>query len=155
MDNRVASAPAMLVYCESVLFASTSDFTTMNTIDDGAAALLPVPTGQQQAGAGLGGLPLHAQALITGLRPARDALEHGVLLRLLEIGFLPGETVRVLARGAMGAGPIAVRLGQVTFALRQQEASMIQVQLHDGPAAAAQAAAPARSSTALATAKEL
>ena len=58
------------------------------------------------------------------------------MLRLLEIGFLPGETVRVVARGGVGGDPIAVRVGQVTFALRRQEASMVQVQRLDaaGPA---------------------
>lgn len=76
---------------------------------------------------GLNALPLHAQALVTGLLPAHDAQSHSVLLRLLEIGFLPGETVRVVARGGMGGDPMAVRVGQVTFALRHQEASMVQV----------------------------
>lgn len=107
----------------------------MKAMDHGAAALL-----HQRAGCststGLDALPLRAQALVTGLLPARDAQEHSVLLRLLEIGFLPGETVRVVARGGVGGDPIAVRVGQVTFALRRQEASMVQVQRLDaaGPA---------------------
>ncbi|WP_395458311.1 ferrous iron transport protein A [Acidovorax delafieldii] len=50
------------------------------------------------------------------------------MLRLLEIRFLPGETVQVVARGGWGGDPIAVRVGQATFALRRQEASMVQVQ---------------------------
>jgi ferrous iron transport protein A len=102
----------------------------MKAMDHGAAALL-----HQRAGCsvstGLDTLPLHAQALVTGLLPARDAQEHSVLLRLLEIGFLPGETVRVVARGGVGGDPIAVRVGQVTFALRRPEASMVQVQRLD------------------------
>ena len=102
----------------------------MKAMDHGAAALL-----HQRAGCststGLDALPLRAQALVTGLLPARDAQEHSVLLRLLEIGFLPGETVRVVARGGVGGDPIAVRVGQVTFALRRQEASMVQVQRLD------------------------
>ena len=40
--------------------------------------------------------PLHTRALITGLQPASDAQERAIVLRLLEIGFLPGEAVRVL-----------------------------------------------------------
>lgn len=98
----------------------------MKTMDEGAAALLRPRAGHSPS-TGLDVLPLHAQALVTGLLPARDAQEHSVLLRLLEIGFLPGETVRVVARGGMGGDPIAVRVGQVTFALRHQEASMVQV----------------------------
>jgi hypothetical protein len=45
-----------------------------------------------------------------------------------ESGFVPGETVQVLARGAWGGDPLAVRVGQATFALRHQEAAMVQVQ---------------------------
>nr|WP_298212577.1 FeoA domain-containing protein [Acidovorax sp.] len=95
-------------------------------MDHGAATLLHSRAGHP-ASIGMNTLPLHAQALVTELRPARDAQEHGVLLRLLEIGFLPGEAVRVVARGGVGGDPIAVRVGQVTFALRHQEASMVQV----------------------------
>ena len=102
----------------------------MKAMDHGAAALLRQRAGCS-ASTGLDALPLRAQALVTGLLPARDAQEHSVLLRLLEIGFLPGETVRVVARGGVGGDPIAVRVGQVTFALRRQEASMVQVQRLD------------------------
>ena len=99
----------------------------MKAMDHGAAALLHQRAGRS-ASTGLDTLPLRAQALVTGLLPARDAQEHSVLLRLLEIGFLPGETVRVVARGGLGAGPIAVRVGQATFALRRGEAALVQVQ---------------------------
>ena len=78
---------------------------------------------------GLDGLKSRTPALVTGLVPARDGREHSTLLRLLEIGFVPGETVQVLARGAWGGDPLAVRVGQATFALRQQEAAMVQVQV--------------------------
>lgn len=46
--------------------------------------------------------------------------------RLAEIGFLPGESVRVLRRVA-GGEPIAVRIGGSTFALRKHEAQCITV----------------------------
>jgi len=46
--------------------------------------------------------------------------------RLAELGFLPGERVRVLARALFG-DPIAVRLGSGTFALRRFEADCIQL----------------------------
>lgn len=47
--------------------------------------------------------------------------------RLTELGFLPGERVRVIAKGALGGEPIAVRVGTATFALRLAEAQCIQV----------------------------
>lgn len=46
---------------------------------------------------------------------------------LEEIGFLPGEAVRVMARGQPGADPLVVRIGQSTFALRRAEAECISV----------------------------
>ena len=63
------------------------------------------------------------------LLPAADAEESEVLLRLLEIGFLPGEPVRVMASGFPGGDPLAVRVGHTTFALRSREAALIRVQL--------------------------
>lgn len=50
-----------------------------------------------------------------------------LLRRLIEIGFLPGERVRIIARGALGGAPLAVRVGTSTFALRRHEARCIQV----------------------------
>jgi ferrous iron transport protein A len=47
--------------------------------------------------------------------------------RLAELGFLPGEAVRVVARGFLAREPIAVRVGTGTFALRLFEAACIRV----------------------------
>ena len=47
--------------------------------------------------------------------------------RLAELGFLPGEAVRIVARGLMAREPIAVRIGTGTFALRLFEAACIHV----------------------------
>lgn len=110
----------------------------MKTMHEGAAAALhpstqaATPTAASafpSAALGLDGLKVRTPALVTGLVPARDGREHSTLLRLLEIGFVPGEAVQVLARGAWGSNPLAVRVGQATFALRQQEAAMVQVQV--------------------------
>ncbi len=110
----------------------------MKIIHEGAsAALYPstqavTPTAASaftSAALGLDGLKIRTPALVAGLLPARDGREHSTLLRLLEIGFVPGESVQVLARGAWGGDPLAVRVGHATFALRQQEAAMVQVQM--------------------------
>lgn len=77
---------------------------------------------------GLHELPLRRQAQVLRLLPAADAEEGEVLLRLLEIGFLPGEPVRVMAAGFPGSDPLAVRVGHTTFALRSREAALIRVQ---------------------------
>ena len=47
--------------------------------------------------------------------------------RLAELGFLPGEAVRIVAKGLLAKAPIAVRIGTGTFALRLFEAACIRV----------------------------
>jgi ferrous iron transport protein A len=47
--------------------------------------------------------------------------------RLMELGFVPGERIRMLKRGLPG-GPVAVKVGQSTFALRRFEAALISIQ---------------------------
>jgi ferrous iron transport protein A len=47
--------------------------------------------------------------------------------RLAELGFLPGEAVRIVARGLMARAPLAVRIGTGTFALRLFEAACVRV----------------------------
>ena len=81
---------------------------------------------------GLHELPNRLPARVLRLMPAGDAEEREVLLRLLEIGFLPGEPVRIMARGFPGNDPLAVRVGHTTFALRSHEAALIRVSLADG-----------------------
>ncbi|HEX5786064.1 MAG TPA: FeoA domain-containing protein [Burkholderiaceae bacterium] len=71
--------------------------------------------------------PLQTDAQVASLATPADAEQAHTLLRLMEIGFLPGETVRPLARGSLGGDPLAVRVGRSTFALRKHEAALIQV----------------------------
>jgi ferrous iron transport protein A len=49
--------------------------------------------------------------------------------QLEDIGFLPGEQVTLLRKGLLKRGPYLVRIGASTFALRQSEACMIDVEL--------------------------
>lgn len=78
---------------------------------------------------GLDRLPPQVPARVVDLDPAATEQEQGLLLRLMEIGFLPGETVRIVATGFPGPDPLAVRVGQATFALRRHEASKVLVQV--------------------------
>ncbi len=78
----------------------------------------------------LADLPTGAQARVVSVTSPDDAsgsLELG--RRLAELGFLPGEAVRIVARGMMAREPIAVRIGTGTFALRLFEAACIRVAL--------------------------
>lgn len=47
--------------------------------------------------------------------------------RLKELGFVKGEPVKILHKGYFGGEPLAVRIGQSTFALRNFEAALIGV----------------------------
>ena len=71
-------------------------------------------------------LPLHAPAVVHQV--VTPAALSDWASWLAEIGFLPGESVRVIARGAVGGDPLVVRIGDSTFALRKAEAACVQVQ---------------------------
>jgi ferrous iron transport protein A len=68
------------------------------------------------------------QGLVAEVLPPAQSQDHELVLRLIEIGFLPGEKVRVIAVGHPGDDPIAVRLGATTFALRRFEAAFVRVE---------------------------
>lgn len=67
-------------------------------------------------------------AVVTALVAADGADQLALKIRLLELGFAPGEPVRVVAESFPSRDPIAVRLGNTTFALRRHEAALIQVE---------------------------
>ena len=76
----------------------------------------------------------HQAARVVDLVASPDgdgAGDDSLLLRLMEIGFLPGESVRIVATGFPGPDPLAVRIGQATFALRSHEAALVLVQLEE------------------------
>ena len=70
-------------------------------------------------------LPAQAPASVSSVTPPALAPEWRRWLE--EIGFLPGESVRVIARGVPGGDPLVVRVGDSTFALRRAEAACIAV----------------------------
>ena len=83
-------------------------------------------------------LPRHATGVVAGVRvappgstAAADPALERMALRLIEIGFVQGERLRVVAFGQPGDDPIGVRVGgrggSSTFALRRQEAGCIWV----------------------------
>jgi ferrous iron transport protein A len=72
-------------------------------------------------------LRLGARARVVSVAAADAATPVELGRRLAELGFLPGEVVRIVARGLMARAPIAVRIGTGTFALRLFEAACIRV----------------------------
>ena len=82
-----------------------------------------------QSPCSLADLPLQQFAVITAINAVNDAVDEPSLLRrMAEIGFLPGEKVKLVAR-IPGGDPLAVRVGGSTFALRRREALCIQVRM--------------------------
>jgi len=67
-------------------------------------------------------------AVIREIRSGVSEREGGDIgLRLLELGFVEGELLRVIAHGYPGGEPIAVRIGNTTVALRRFEADQVLV----------------------------
>jgi ferrous iron transport protein A len=52
-----------------------------------------------------------------------------IVMRLIEIGFVPGEPFEIIAESRPGGDPIAVRIGGSCFALRRREAAAVMVTL--------------------------
>jgi ferrous iron transport protein A len=70
-------------------------------------------------------------AIVIGVRDDHldvgDEVRSTLAQRLLELGFIPGESLEVVGAIWPGTDPIAVRLGRSMFALRQREAAAIMV----------------------------
>ena len=74
--------------------------------------------------AGQGGTVIHLTP--NGLHSVTGGAGVDVSRRLMELGFVPGERIRMLRRGLQG-GPLAIKVGQSTFALRRFEAALVSV----------------------------
>jgi len=84
----------------------------------------------------LGSLRKGARGVVTDVRDDAQSLgdeaQSTVSRRLLELGFIPGEAIEVVEEIWPGGDPIAVRLGNTTFALRRREAGAVMVALDHG-----------------------
>jgi ferrous iron transport protein A len=75
----------------------------------------------------LSSLAAGARATVARVVAASPEVDAVTLRRLGELGFLPGEPVRLLRRGPGGREPLAVLIGETMFALRLLEAQCIEV----------------------------
>ncbi|MBB5205727.1 ferrous iron transport protein A [Inhella inkyongensis] len=69
-------------------------------------------------------LPLLQPATVRALGGAAM----GWAQQLQDLGFEPGETVRVLRRAPWGGDPLVVQVGATRFALRRAEAACVELQ---------------------------
>ena len=72
-------------------------------------------------------LPSFRWANVVDVIVPSEGVDRELVLRLVELGFVPNERLRIVATGVLGHEPLAVRLGGTTFALRSHEASFIMV----------------------------
>lgn len=91
------------------------------------SAVLPLTECLESPSPSLVGLETGLSARIVSVAAATPDISPDLIRRLFDLGFLPGESVRVLARGPVGGEPIAVRVGTSTFALRRLEAACIEI----------------------------
>jgi ferrous iron transport protein A len=108
------------------------DILTAHGADLMAAANL-TEAGNGTRSATLADLPRGARAVVSGVGPSVMAEDADLVRRLVEIGFVPGEEVRIVAHGMPGHEPVAVRLGTTTFALRRFEAEYVRVVSEGAP----------------------
>ena len=87
----------------------------------------PVAAGALAGALSLDQLAINEWATVLDVLRPEAAQDRELVLRLTEIGFVPGEAVRIVATGMPGADPLAVRLGHTTFALRRHEAAFVHV----------------------------
>jgi ferrous iron transport protein A len=76
---------------------------------------------------GLAELPSGVIARVVSVGSIDPAAPGELPKRLAELGFLPGELVRIVGRGVFAREPLAVRVGTGTFALRLFEAACVRV----------------------------
>lgn len=71
------------------------------------------------------------KAIIKGIIPNQKfgVLDFAVTQRLKDLGFLNGTEVTLVGFGFLGRDPIAVKVGNAHFALRQAEAIKVQLDL--------------------------
>lgn len=72
-------------------------------------------------------LPRFASGIVRSVEPL--AADDAIARRLADLGFVPGETVRLIARGPVGADPLLVQVGFTRFALRRSEAERVHLEV--------------------------
>lgn len=105
--------------CHSPMTGSTSGSTSSHMTTPATAP----------ATSRLSELPPGATAIVVQVMP-RGTIDP-VAMRLEDLGFVPGETLRIIAQGPMGGDPLVAQVGYTRFALRRAEAARILVTVID------------------------
>lgn len=70
-------------------------------------------------------LPRFASGIVRVVEPL--TADDPIARRLSDLGFVPGETVRLIAHGPLGGDPLLVQVGFTRFALRRSEADRVRL----------------------------
>jgi len=93
-----------------------------------AAAPAPAPEFEARACLSLAALPCGTRGRVLRVGSPRGPLEP-LERRLLELGFICGEQLQVLAETRPGRDPFVVRVGETTLAMRRREAESVWVEI--------------------------
>jgi ferrous iron transport protein A len=96
------------------------------------ASAAPAGVGIEPGFVSLAALPAGTRGSVVGVGSTATALS-SLERRLLELGFVHGEPIEVLAEARPGRDPFVVRVGHTTLALRRREARSVWVELHTTP----------------------
>ena len=91
------------------------------SVDDSKASAVRALIPLGQAACGYVGVIHHLAPAVEGSALSAAELER----RLLELGFVEGARVEILHEGILGRDPIAVRVENVTIAVRRREAMAV------------------------------
>ena len=76
----------------------------------------------------LSDLPRYTTATVQRVEAAYS--NDAIAQRLADLGFVPGESVRLTASGPVGSDPLLVQIGFTRFALRRSEADRVLVEIN-------------------------
>ncbi len=74
-----------------------------------------------------------ATASVVGVGAGGDAAFTPIERRLIELGFVHGEHIEIIAQAMPGGDPFVVRVGTSTFALRRREVESVWVEPASAP----------------------
>ncbi len=74
-----------------------------------------------------------AKAAVVGVGAGDDSAPTPIERRLIELGFVHGEQIEIIAQSMLGGDPFVVRVGTSTFALRRREVESVWVEPAPAP----------------------
>lgn len=74
-------------------------------------------------------LSRHQSAIVLAVEDAQPG--DPIARRLRDLGFVNGESIRLVTHGPVGGDPLLVQIGYTRFALRRSEAQRVSVQLSE------------------------